>query len=112
MRKIIGSFLITVGLVLIGIGSYNGFEKFGNDLFAEHKKSYYDGLYLAPGDSVTVSSEDKEVIKVSINSETYEFKFNGSYYEDEYSGFYIYFTNDQLTIYKDGEEIRTLYKEK
>ena len=34
MRKIIGSFLITVGLVLIGIGSYNGFEKFGNDLFA------------------------------------------------------------------------------
>ena len=112
MKKIIGSFLIAVGLVLIGIGSYNGFEKFGNDLFAESKKSYYDGLYLAPGDSVMVTSEDKEVVKVLINSETYEFRYNGKYFENEYSGFYIYFTSDQLSIYKDGELIRTLYKEK
>ncbi len=112
MRKIIGLTFIVVGLVLVGLGSYDGFERYGQDLFAEDKKNYYDGLYLTAGDSITVYSENKDDLKVSINNETYEFYYNGKYYENKESGFYIIFDEDNLVLYKDGEQIRTLKKEK
>ena len=112
MRHLIGTFFMAVGFVLIGIGTYDGFEKIGQDLISEHKKSYYDGLYLTAGDSVVVSSESESVINVLINDEMYEFTYNGECYENEYSGFYIVFANDELNLYKDGEIIRTLHKEK
>lgn len=112
MRQVIGMFFISVGLILIGIGTFDGFEKIGQDLISEHKKSYYDGLYLTAGDSIVVSSESDKVMNVLINDEMYEFTYNGEFYENEYSGFYIMFSNDELNLYKDGEKIRTLHKEK
>lgn len=112
MRQAIGMFFIAVGLVLIGIGTFDGFEKIGKDLISEHKKSYYDGLYITAGDTILVTSQDDKVISVLLNDETYEFVYNGEYYENEYSGFYIYFSNNELNLYKDGEKIRTLHKEK
>ena len=112
MRKTIGLLLVFVGLFLIGLGSFNEFELFERDLMRNNKKSYYDGLYLASGDSILVTSKSEKIIKVLINDESYDFTYNGSYYENEYSGFYIEFSNDEMSLYKDGEMIRTLYKEK
>ena len=112
MRKTIGLAFIFAGLLLIGLGSFNEFELFEQNLMGNHKKSYYDGLYLTSGDSILVSSKNDDVIKVLINDETYDFVFNGKYYENEYSGFYILFNGDDLSLFKDGEKIRTLHKEK
>ena len=112
MRKIIGTLFMTVGLVLIGIGTFDGFEKIGKDLMRDNKNSYYDGLYLTEGDCIMVTSEDSENIYVLLNNETYEFKYNGKYFINEDSGFYIVFSNEELLLYKDGEKIRTLQKEK
>ncbi len=112
MRKFIAISFMIVGLLLIGLGSFNEFELFERDLMGNHKKSYYDGLYLTSGDSILVTSKSEDIIKVLINDETYDFIFNGKYYEDEYSGFYILFSNDELSLFKDGEKIRTLHKEK
>lgn len=112
MRNVIGLSFIVFGILLIGIGSYNGFEKYGELLANSNKNSYYDGMYIASGDTIKVSSEEKEVIKVLINTETYDFKYNGNYYENEETGLYIIFDKEKLILYKDGEEIRTLYKEK
>ena len=112
MKKGIGLSLIFIGLLLIGLGSFNEFELFEQDLMGSNKKNYYDGLYLTSGDTIIVTSKNEDVIKVLINDETYEFTFNGKYYEDEYSGFYILFSNDELSLFKDGEKIRTLHKEK
>lgn len=114
MRKVIGTLFMTLGLVLIGIGTFDGFEKFEKDLIRESKKSYYDGLYLTEGDCIVVSSdaENDNSLYVLINNDTYEFIFNGDYFINEDSGFYILFSYDQLILYKDGEKIRTLHKEK
>ncbi len=112
MKKVIGVVLIIVGLFLIGLGSFNEFELFEEDLMRHNKKNYYDGLYLTSGDSIIVKSQSEDVIKVLINDETYSFVYNGTYYEDEYSGFYILFSDDELSLFKDGEKIRTLHKEK
>ncbi len=112
MRKIIGALFVVVGLCLIGLGSFNEFEMFEQELIRDHKKSYFDGLYLTAGDSILVKSQSDKIIKVSINDETYEFVFNGNYYENKESGFYLLFSEDELTLFKDGEKIRTLHKEK
>ena len=110
MKKIFGFLFMLFGLFLIGIGSYDGFETFSKELTREDKKSYFDGLYYASGDSVFVAQENDKVIKVSINNEAYEFVYNGEFYEDENSGFYLKIDNEELTLYKDGEVIRTLHK--
>ncbi len=111
MNKIIGAFFIIVGLILIGIGTYEEFSDLGNLLISESKDSnYYDGLYITSGDTITISSQSKDIMDVMINSDLYEFTFNGSYYENKNSGFSILFNDDELTLYRNGEEIRTLHK--
>ena len=112
MRKVIGTVFVIFGLLLIGLGTFNEFELFEQRLIRDNKKSYYDGVYLTSGDTVFVSSQNKETIKVSINDEAYEFIYNGQYYENKESGFYIIFSENDLTLFKDGEKIRTLQKEK
>lgn len=113
MNKAIGLLFIISGLVFVGLGMFDGFEKFDEYLSNnDHKRSYYDGLYLTQGDSIAVTSLSDNDLKVLINNETYEFVYNGEYYENKYSGFKIDFFNDELVLYKDGEKIRTLQKEK
>ena len=112
MRKGIGLFFITIGLTLIGIGAYNSFEILTQELIIDGSKSYYDGLYLAAGDTVVVDSIDLDNLNVTINNTNYLFTYNGDYYENEESGFYIIFNNNELVLYKDNEIIRTLTKEK
>ena len=111
MNKIIGAFFIIVGLILIGIGTYQEFNNISNLLVSETRdNNYYDGLYITSGDSITISSQSKDVMDVMINSDLYEFTFNGSYFENKNSGFYILFNDNELTLYRNGEEIRTLHK--
>ena len=112
MRKGIGLVFIIVGLIFIGIGAYNGFEIITNEFVFESNKSYYDGLYLASGDTIVVDSLDLDHLNVTINNTTYLFTYNGDYYENKDSGFYIIFNDDKLVLYKDDEKIRTLTKEK
>lgn len=111
MKKIVGFLFIVCGLVLIGIGSYDGFEKFEKELTSENE-SKYTGLYLSTGDSIIVNQVSEEKIRASINAKEYEFTNYGDYYENEESGFYIKFIDDELRLFKDGEMIKTLYKEK
>jgi len=110
MNKIIGAFLIIVGLVLIGLGTYQEFESIGHSLISEGSNNYHDGLYITSGDSITVVSQGEDVMDVSINNDSYIFIYNGSYYENKSSGFYIAFSNNDLKLYKDGELIRILHK--
>ena len=110
MNKIIGTILIIIGLILIGIGTYEEFDGFQKTLISDGQNNYHDGLYVTSGDSIAVTSLNDEIIEVLINNANYEFIYNGSYYEDKQSGFYIYFNDDELALYKGGEMIRTLYK--
>ena len=110
MNKIIGTILIIIGLILIGIGTYEEFRNFEKVLISEGQNNYHDGLYVTSGDSITVSSVNDEIIDVLINNASYEFIYNGKYFENKKSGFYIIFTDNELALYKDGEMIRTLYK--
>ena len=110
MNKIIGTIFIIIGLILMGIGTYEEFDNFQNTLISEGQKNYHDGLYVTSGDSITVTSLNSNEINVLLNNVNYTFIHNGKYYEEKESGFYIYFEDDELTLYKDGEEIRTLYK--
>ena len=110
MNKIIGTIFIIIGLILIGIGSYQEFNEFGKLLVSDNQNNLHDGLYITSGDSISVTSQDNNVLEVVLNEKFYEFKYNGSYYEDKISGFYIIFTDDDLSLYKDGELIRTLHK--
>ena len=110
MNKIIGTILIIIGLILIGIGTYEEFNGFSKTLISDGQSNYHDGLYVTSGDSIAVTSLSENVIDVILNNTNYQFTYNGSYYENKQSGFYINFSGNELALYKDGEIIRTLYK--
>ena len=110
MNKIIGTIFIIIGIILIGIGTYKEFNEFGKLLVSDNQSTYHDGLYITSGDSIYVSSQNKDVLTVVFNERYYEFVYNGKFYEDKDSGFYINFTDDELSLYKGGELIRTLHK--
>lgn len=110
MNKIIGTILIIIGLILIGLGTYQEFQNFENTFVSETKSNYLDGLYITSGDSITVTTQNDSTIDVIINNADYEFTYNGNYYENKKSGFYIIFNDKELTLYRNGEKIRTLYK--
>ena len=113
MNKLFGSLFIIVGLSMIGIGSYNEFETIRKKLIGNNKQnSYNSGLYVASGDSILVTQDKEDIISVVLNNKKYEFKYNGDYFEDIESGFYIIFENDELNLYKDGEVIKKMQKEK
>lgn len=110
MNKIIGALLIIIGLVLIGVGTYQEIESIGHSLFSESNSNYHDGLYITSGDSITVVSQNENTINVTINNDLYLFTYNGSYFENKKSGFYIIFSDNNLKLYKNGELIRELHK--
>ena len=110
MNKIIGALLIIIGLVLIGVGTYQEIESIGHSLLSESNNNYHDGLYITSGDSITVVSQNENVINATINNDLYLFTYNGSYFENKSSGFYIIFSNDNLKLYRNGELIRELHK--
>ena len=110
MNKIIGAIFIIIGLFLIGIGAFEEIRSIGKTFISGGQSNYHDILYITSGDTITVSSESENVIDVLLNNQLYVFKYNGSYYEEKESGFYIMFNERELTLYKDGEVIRTLYK--
>ena len=110
MNRIIGTIFITIGIFLIGIGTFEEFRSLGKTFISGGQGNYHDGLYITSGDTITVSSENENVLDVLLNNELYVFKYNGRYYEEKESGFYIIFTDNELALYKDGEIIRTLYK--
>lgn len=110
MNKIIGTIFIIIGLILIGIGTYGEIEEINKTTISQDNSNYHDGLYITSGDSMTVVSQSENVIDVVLNNIGYQFIYNGKYYEDKNSGFYIMFNGEELTLYKDGEMIRTLYK--
>lgn len=110
MKKLYGILFTFVGLFLVGIGSFIGFENYNIIFYGEENNSLYTGVYYAASDLVSVTEEDNEKIIVQINQESYEFIFDGVYYTNEETGFYIKFIENKLTIYKDGEVVKTLYR--
>lgn len=110
MNKIIGAIFIIIGLVLIVIGSYQEFNEFGDLLVSDNKSELHDGLYITSGDSITVTSQENDILKVVLNERVYEFEYDGLYYKDKLSGYYILFEDDDLRLYKDEELIRVLHK--
>ena len=108
MKNLYGILFTLIGLFLVGVGAYIGFENYNIKFYSEEKGSLYSGVYFAAGDIVNVIEEEQDKMFVEINQESYEFYYNGEYYVNQETGFYIIFSNDKLTIYKDGEEIKTL----
>ncbi len=110
MKNIFGFLFTLTGLVLIGIGTYFGFEKFNKEFFSENNDSLYNGVYFASSDVISVEEENDNSIIVQINQETYKFLYDGEFFINQESGLYINFQDKKLILYKDGEKIKTLYK--
>lgn len=108
MKNLYGILFTLIGLFLVGIGAYIGFENYDVIFYSKERESLYNGVYFASGDIVNVLEEDDKTLEVVINQEPYLFTWNGEYFVNKENGFYVKFKNEMLTIYKDGEEIKTL----
>ncbi len=110
MKNLYTVLFVSIGLFLIGVGTYIGFENYNKTFFDEKEKDTIGGVYYAAGDLVNVQEEDNDLLMVKINKETYEFILFDDMYMNSETGFSIKFDNNQLILYKDDEIIRTLEK--
>jgi hypothetical protein len=111
MKKIISFTFIIVGLLLIGYGSFDFFEKYDKYLVTKND-SLHAGIYNADDESIVVQVVDKNLLEITINDETYDFSYNGKEYENGLLGLNVEFNGNNLILYKDGEELKTYSKEK
>ena len=111
MKKIIGIVVIIIGLLLIGYGSFELFEKY--DEYLETKNSeFYTGTYMAYDDYAFVQVVDNEKMIITFNDESYEFSYSDGFYENDLMGLVVDFSNDNLVLSKNGEEVKIYYKQK
>ena len=89
---------------MIGYGSFDFFEKY--DLYLETKDEVlFAGTYIHDDNFVVVNVEKNDELILTLNDETYLFSFNGEVYENDSLGMSISIKNNQLFLYKDGEEV-------
>ena len=101
--------LFGIGFLLLAIGTYNIFEAYDDYLEKENSYNEYDGSYFSEDNEIIVSSIGKDLIKVLINNESFEFESDGNYYKNEAIDCLIKFENDSLLIIKNGEMENELY---
>lgn len=112
MIKKVGLIVLLVGLVLVGVGSYEGFEMYDKYLKDSNTLSLYTGVYKSVDHDVEVVSASANTILVTINNESYEFSLNGDYYENDLLNYKIKMLNQSLSLFIEGEETEVFYKEK
>lgn len=110
MKNTIGMLFLLVGLSLIAVGSYNGFESYNKELIKNNADNLIDGIYVFENEKVIVSSLNEGSLGVLINNETYEFENKGDIYENSLLGLVIEFKNNSLIISKDGQEVSKYIK--
>jgi len=110
MKNLYGVLFTLIGLFLVGIGTYIDFENYNLIFYNEENDSLYTGVYYAASDIVSVIEEGNDNLIVKINQEPYEFTYDGVNYINKETGFYISFSDDNMTIYKNGEIVKTLYR--
>ena len=115
MKNKKGIAILILGLILVGIGSYFGFEKY--DKYLESKnikrpKSIYTGVYKSETNSLSIIEEDENSIKLSIGEESYVFEKNGDNFDNLELNYSINIEKDKLTLVKNGQDSEFYYKEK
>ncbi len=112
MRKKVGLAILLIGFVLVGIGSYEGFEIYDNYLKSSNINSLYTGVYKSLDHDIEIVSADENKISVYINDNKYDFNLNGDYFENEILNYKIKLFNKELSLFIEGEEQEIFYKEK
>ena len=107
-----GLFLLVIGLLLVGIGSYFGFEKYGEYLKNKNNQQLYTGIYKSEENTISVMDVTDEKIKISIDDTVYILDYNGQYYENKENNYQLKIDNKSLTLLKNNEESEEFYKEK
>lgn len=108
MKNLFGIMFTFAGLFLVGVGAFIGFENYNREFFSKENDFLYNGVYFASSDIVSVEEKDNETLTVQINQEPYIFVNDGEKFVNEETGFYIIFSADKLTIYKDNKIIKSL----
>ncbi len=111
MKKKIGIVALTIGFMLVGIGSYEGFEIYDNYLKSSNINSLYTGVYKSLDNDIEIVSASKEKMLVAIDNIKYEFSLNGEFFENNNLNYKIKMLNQSLSLFIDGEE-EIFYKEK
>ncbi len=110
-----GVAILILGLILVGVGSYFGFERY--DKYLESKnikkpKTVYAGVYKSENNSLSIIEENKDSLKLSIGEESYIFEKNGENFDNIELNYSINIEKDKLTLVKNGQESELYYKEK
>ena len=101
--------LFGIGFLLLAIGAYNVFEEYDDYLEEENSYNNHDGSYFSEDNEIVISGVKKDLIKVLINNESFEFESDGNYYKNDVIDCLIKFENDSLLFIKNGEMENELY---
>ena len=110
MIKKVGLIVLLVGLVLVGVGSYEGFEMYDKYLKDSNTLSLYTGVYKSVDHDVEVVSASANTILVTINNESYEFSLNGDYYENDLLNYKIKMLNQSLSLLLKVKKLKFFIK--
>ena len=104
--------LLSIGLLLLGLGSFNFFEEYDAYLIKEdnNTSNEFNGKYINNEDVIIVTAGKSNFLSVSINDETYDFEYNGEYYKNNTLNYLIKFQKDSLLFLEDEEEESILFK--
>ena len=112
MIKKVGLAVLLVGLFLVGVGSYEGFEMYDKYLKDTNVSSLYTGVYKSIDHNVEIVSASTDMLLVTINNKSYEFSLRDDYYENDLLNYKIKMLNQALSLFIEGEETEIFYKEK
>ncbi len=107
-----GIVILIIGLILVGIGSFYGFEKYDDYLTSKNIKKIYTGVYKSENNYLSINEEEKNTLKITIGEESYIFTKNEDVYDNTELKYSVKIENDKLTLIKNGQDIELYYKEK
>lgn len=107
-----GILLLFIGLLFIAIGSYMGFEEYGNYLSNKDGQALYTGVYKSKDSKITITEASKKNIDVLIGNISYKFVYDGEYYTNKALNLSLKIEDSTVTFIEDSKEKEFYYKEK